>query len=105
MFEIVLPVESRSMFGRQLRVAHSAAGISRGLEHDEYVVLRDAEVDRRFLGRVVDLDFDLDETYYVLQVDGMLAAAVADEFTRVDGLETTEVVALLRELATERVPA
>jgi hypothetical protein len=103
-FEIVLPFEARSMFGRQLRVAHSAAGVSRGLEPDEYVVLRDPELGRRFLGRVVDLDFDLDDTYYSVQVEGMLAAAVADEYTRAGAVHTNDVAALLRELQTERVP-
>ncbi len=104
MFEIVLPIEARSMFGRQVRVAHSATGLSRGLDPDEYVVLRDSLLDRRFLARVVDLEFDLDDTYYSVQVDGMLAATVADHYTHGDGqLETSDVAALLRELAPERL--
>lgn len=104
MFEIVLPLEARSLSGHQLRVAHSSTGVGRGLELDEYVVLRDADDDRRFLGRVVGLAFDLDDTFYEVRVDGMLAATVADRYTRVDAVDTNEVALLLRHLAPEHVP-
>ncbi|MBZ5738132.1 hypothetical protein [Nocardioides mangrovi] len=104
MFEVVLPIEARTVSGRRLQVAHSAAGLSRGLEFDEYVVLRDATDDRRFLGRVVDLEFDLEDTYYSVHVDGALAEAVADRYVTAGGtLETNEVADLLRQLAGERV--
>ena len=104
MFEVVLPIEARTVSGRRLQVAHSTAGLSRGLEFDEYVVLRAAEDGRRFLGRVVDLEFDLEDTYYSVQVDGALAEVVADRYVATAGqVETAEVAALLRELARERV--
>jgi hypothetical protein len=104
LFEVVLPIEARTVSGRRLQVAHSAAGLSRGLEFDEYVVLRAADDDRRFLGRVVDLEFDLEDTYYSVQVDGALAEAVAEKYTAVGGsTDTNEIAALLRELAGERV--
>lgn len=104
MFEVVLPIGARTMSGRRLRVAHSAAGLSRGLEFDEYVVLRDADEDRRFLARVVEIEFDLEDTYYAVQVDGALAAAVADRYVDDEGVvDTAEVAELLHLLAGERV--
>jgi len=101
-FAIVLPIEGRSVTGRRLRVAHSAAALPRGLEPEEYVVLRDADLDRRFLGRVVGIEFDLEDTYYDVQVDGALAAAVADRYVDDDFVETQGVAALLGELAGAR---
>lgn len=103
MFAIVLPIEGRSVTGRRLRVAHTAAGLPRGLEPDEYVVLRDADLDRRYLGRVVGIEFDLEDTYYDVHVDGALAAAVADRYVgHGEVVETQGVVELLGELAGAR---
>lgn len=105
MYDIVLPIEGRSVSGSRLQVSHIAADLPRGLEPDEYVVLRDATCDRRYLGRVVGIEFSLEDTWYDVSVDGALPAAVADRYTTGDSpVSTAEVAALLREMAAVALP-
>ena len=100
MFDIALPIERRSVTGSRLEVSHLAADLPRGLEPDEYVVLRDATCDRRYLGRVVGIDFTLEDTLYDVVVEGALAAAVADRYTAdTDDVTTESVAALLRAMS------
>jgi hypothetical protein len=105
-FEIVLEIDGGSVTGRRFRIAHTDSGLPRGLEYDEQVVLRDADLDCRYLGRVVGFDFSLEDTYYEVQVDGALAAAVADHYTDPDvHLDTAAVIRLLQQQAARRIPA
>lgn len=106
MFDIVLPIEGRSVTGRRLEVSHLAADLPRGLEFDEYVVLRDATCDRRYLGRVAGMEFTLEDTVYDVAVEGALPAAVADRYTDdADGITTEAVAGLLRQMARQTVCA
>ncbi|MDF9717761.1 hypothetical protein INN71_17675 [Nocardioides sp. ChNu-153] len=61
-----------SPFARRARsvvLAHGATRLTRGLEPGETVVLRD-EQGELHTAHVADLDFDLEETYYRLALDG-----------------------------------
>ena len=51
--------------GGEFVVAHSDSGLSRGLELDEQVVLVDPEGEFHS-AQVVDLEFSLEDTHYVL---------------------------------------
>ena len=106
MFDIVMPIEGRSVPGRRLLVSHTATDLPRGLEMDEHVVLRDADLDRCYLARVVEVEFTATDTWYTLHVDGAIGPDVANRYassnTRV---QTQQVAQLLDELARRRIIA
>ncbi|MBC9733100.1 hypothetical protein [Nocardioides marmotae] len=85
-----------------MRVAHSTTALAHGLEPGEGVVLADPDGEQH-LAIVVDFEFELDDTVYVLEVGARLPEEMADrlvsgaaEPTGEEGL--TEVVELLGEL-------
>lgn len=56
------------MRGRDLVISHNAIGVGRVLEIDEQVLLEDAH-GTCHAGTVADLEFTLDDTHYVLELD------------------------------------
>lgn len=74
--------------GGEFVVSHSESGLTRGLELDEQVVVVDPEGEFH-AARVVDLEFSLEDTHYVLALgvrlppDG-LRARISDQAASVD---------------------
>lgn len=67
---------------RSVVVAHGAAGLERGLEYGERVLLHTGDEYRTAV--VADIDFDLEDTHYRLILGGRVPAELAQE-----RLETT----------------
>jgi hypothetical protein len=70
----VLPLRSRS-----LPVRHSATTLAQGLEHGEQVVLRDRRTGHYFRAAVVDVDFELEDTCYRLELGARITSGEAAE--------------------------
>jgi hypothetical protein len=66
---------------RSVVVAHGAAGLERGLEYGERVLLHTGDEYRTAV--VADIDFDLEDTHYRLILGGRVPAELAQE--RLDG--------------------
>lgn len=99
---------------RSLLVSHTAAGLPRGLEPGEVVVVRSGA--EHWTGCVVDLDFTLDDTVYRLSLGGVVPADQAEALLCEDAaaeaprVDVADVVAMLGSLRTVgrqalRVPA
>ena len=99
MLSLIDSLGGREGDGRRLRVAHSSTGFARGLNPDENVVGRDAGGGSAVLGRVVGIDFELDDTYYEIQIDGDLTASDAVRYEADGTVGTHTVAVLLAELA------
>ena len=87
---------------RTVQVAHSRAGLTRGLDFGEAVLLR-AEDDEYHVARVADITFELDDTVYTFELGGRIPEELARE--RAGGidplrhdLELHEIVDLLHDL-------
>lgn len=60
---------------RSVVLAHSAAGLARGLEYGERVLLRTGDEYRTAV--VADIDFSLEDTHYRLVLGGLVPAELA----------------------------
>lgn len=60
---------------RSVVLAHSAAGLGRGLEYGERVLLRTGDEYRTAV--VADIDFSLEDTHYRLVLGGLVPAELA----------------------------
>ena len=94
---------------RSLVVAHSAAGLDRGLEHGERVLVHSDGEYRT--ATVADIDFDLTDTRYRLVLGGRVPAELArerlaDSVPQVSGRVSVHDVAdmLARSGAGHRIP-
>lgn len=70
---------------RSVVVAHGAAGLERGLEYGERVLLHTGDEYRTAV--VADIDFDLEDTHYRLILGGRVPAELAQE--RLEGTPAT----------------
>jgi hypothetical protein len=94
---------------RTLRVAHSSTALGRGLELGESLLVRD---DTGFYSAIVgDLEFELDDTVYVLALGARVPEELAEEKlagrapAHDDGsLSLHDVIDLLGTMQTGRVP-
>ncbi|GAA3531463.1 hypothetical protein [Nocardioides daeguensis] len=102
MEQIVVALSPFTRRSRSLGVSHSAAGLDRGLEPGEHLVLHDPVADEHFTAVVADIAFELDDTSYRLEIGTRITAAEADEClappTEDERLTTQDIVALLAEL-------
>lgn len=65
---------------RSLAVSHVAAGLARGLEPGEFVLVHDPADAAHFTATVADIDFELDDTVYRLELGTRVTAAEAAEW-------------------------
>lgn len=65
---------------RSVAVGHVAAGLSRGLEPGEFVLVRDPADGAHFTAAVADIDFELEDTVYRLEIGARVTAAEAAEW-------------------------
>ncbi|NYI45928.1 hypothetical protein BJ993_003008 [Nocardioides aromaticivorans] len=102
MEQIVVALSPFTRRSRSLGVSHRDHYLSRGLEPGEHVLVHDPLADEHFRAVVADVEFELDDTTYRLEIGGRITADEADEWLSPpagDGhLTTVEIVALLEEL-------
>lgn len=102
MEQIVVALSPFTRRSRSLGVSHRDHYLSRGLEPGEHVLVHDPLADEHFRAVVADVEFELDDTTYRLEIGGRITADEADEWLSppaADGhLTTVEIVALLEEL-------
>lgn len=102
MEQIVVPLSPFTRRSRSLAVSHVEQGLIRGLEPGEHVVVHDPLAEEHFSAVVADIEFELTDTSYRLEIGGRITAAEAEEWLEPAGgeghLTTGEIVALLAEL-------
>ena len=100
--QIVVALSPFTRRCRSLVVSHVEQGLVRGLEPGEHVVVHDPEADEHFTAVVADVDFELADTSYRLEVGTRITDAEAVEWLEPptdDGrLTTQDIVALLEQL-------
>lgn len=102
MEQIVVALSPFTRRSRSLGVSHRDHYLTRGLEPGEHVLVHDPLADEHFRAVVADVEFELDDTSYRLEIGGRITAGEAHEWltpaTGDDHLSTGEIVALLEEL-------
>lgn len=91
-----------------LRVSHVQAGLARGLDEGEPVLLHDPASGAHHTAVVVDVDFELEDTTYRLELGSAITAEEATEWMLPvealpdDRVTTRDIVELLAELRRSR---
>lgn len=102
MEQLVVALSPFTRRSRSLGVSHRDHYLTRGLEPGEHVLLHDPLADEHFRAVVADVEFELDDTSYRLEIGGRITADEADEWLNPSAgdehLTTGEIVALLEEL-------
>lgn len=102
MEQFVVALSPFTRRSRSLGVSHREHYLTRGLEPGEHVLVHDPLADEHFRAVVADIEFELDDTSYRLEIGGRITAEEADEClvppTGDEHLTTGEIVALLEEL-------
>lgn len=102
MEQIMVALSPFTRRSRSLAVSHVEQELSRGLEPGEHVLVHDAHADEYFSAVVADVEFELADTSYRLELGGRITPAEAAEWMappREDGHFTTrDIVDLLAEL-------
>ncbi len=102
MEQIVVALSPFTRRSRSLGVSHRDHYLGRGLEPGEHVLVHDPLADEHFRAIVADIEFEVDDTSYRLEIGGRITAEEADEWLTPsagdDHLTTGEIVALLEEL-------
>lgn len=87
-----------------LRVSHVASHLTRGLDHGEHVLVHDPVTGVDHTAVVVDVDFELEDTTYRLELGSRISAEQAADWSRPDGslpadwVTTSDIVELLGAL-------
>lgn len=102
MEQFVVALSPFTRRSRSLGVSHRDHYLTRGLEPGEHVLVHDPLADEHFRAVVADIEFELDDTSYRLEIGGRITAEEADEWlvppAGDEHLTTGEIVALLEEL-------
>lgn len=102
MEQIVVAISPFTRRSRSLGVSHNAAGLTRGLEPGEHLVVHDPITDEHFTAVVADVEFEFADTAYRLEIGTRITAVEAAEClappTEDERLTTQDIVALLAEL-------
>lgn len=103
MEQLVVALSPFTRRSRSLGVSHVEQGLIQGLEPGEHVLVHDPVADEHFRAVVADVEFELTDTSYRIEIGGRITAAEAAEWLTPTGgadghLTTGEIVALLDEL-------
>ncbi|GAA4810277.1 hypothetical protein ACFQ0K_15035 [Nocardioides caeni] len=102
MEQIMVALSPFTRRSRSLAVSHVEQELGRGLEQGEHVIVHDAVADEYFSAQVADVEFDLTDTSYRLEIGGRITSAEAAEWMAPpsddDRLTTRDIVDLLAEL-------
>jgi hypothetical protein len=89
---------------RSLRVSHVASGLTRGLEQGQHVLVHDEVSGTHHTATVADIDFELEDTTYRLELGSPITAMEAAEWLQpasarpTDRLTTADIADLLETL-------
>ena len=83
---------------RSIAVSHVAAGVPRGLEPGEFVVVHDPVDGSDFTATVVDIDFELHDTVYRLELGTRITSDEAAEWLAPEPEPTTGARVTTRRL-------
>lgn len=89
---------------RSLRVGHVGSGLTAGLDRGEHVLVHDPATGADHTAVVVDIDFELEDTTYRLELGTRITAAEAAEWLLpaddrpADRVTTRDIVELLSAL-------
>ncbi|KAA1417728.1 hypothetical protein F0U44_15660 [Nocardioides humilatus] len=86
MEQIELELSGFTLRSRSVGVSHTAAGLSRGLEPGEPVVVNDPTSGLFYAAMVADIDFSLDDTTYRIEIGSRLAPEEAEDWLAPDPL-------------------
>jgi len=106
--QIELQLSEFTLRSRSVAVSHLAAGLPRGLEPGEPLVLSDPHRGQFFAAVVADVDFELSDTVYRIELGSRLAAEEASDWLAPapspDSAEfsTRQILELLGELNRSR---
>ena len=102
MEQIVVALSPFTRRSRSLGVSHVEQGLIQGLEPGEHVLVHDPVADEHYRAVVADVEFELTDTSYRIEIGGRITAAEATEWLAPSSSEghltTGEIVALLDEL-------
>ena len=102
MEQIVVALSPFTRRCRSIGVSHHAHGLERGLEVGEHVLVHDPVADQHFCAVVADIEFELLDTSYRLELGGRITAEEAADWmepVRDDKrLSTRDLVDLLADL-------
>lgn len=108
MEQIELQLSEFTLRSRSVAVSHVAASLQRGLELGEPLVVRDTSRGRFFAAVVADVDFELSDTVYRIELGSRLAAEEASDWLapatapESDEFTTRQILELLGELNRSR---
>lgn len=102
MEQIVVELSPFTRRARSILVSHVAQGLDHGLEPGEHVIVHDPLADDHTSAVVADVQFELDDTCYRLELGGRITAEEASEWIAPpaddDRLTTRDLIDLLAEL-------
>jgi len=105
--QIELQLSEFTLRSRSVAVHHRATALGRGLDLGEMLVVRDPSSGHFFAGTVADIDFELTDTVYRVEIGLQIAPDEAAEWltpadTDPGQMTTDELLALLGELKRSR---
>jgi hypothetical protein len=106
--QIELQLSEFTLRSRSVAVTHAAAGVQRGLEPGEPLVVRDPRSGHYFAAAVADVDFEPSDTVYRIELGSRLAAEEASDWLAPvpaadsDEVTTRQIMELLGELNRSR---
>jgi len=100
--QIVVALSPFTRRSRSLAVSHAAAGLHRGLDPGEHLLIHDPDAGEHFTGVVADVAFELADTSYRIEIGTRITSAEAHERLAPAAdrgrLGIADAVALLAEL-------
>jgi hypothetical protein len=96
---------------RSLLVGHVGSGLTQGLEPGQHVLVHDEAAGLHHTAVVADIDFELEDTVYRLELRGRITATEAAEWLQpaherpADRLTTADIAELLETLRRTTVDA
>lgn len=107
MEQVEMQLSEFTLRSRSVAFGHRSTDLARGLEPGETIVVRDPATDHSYAAVVADVDFELADTVYRLEIGSRLAPEeVADWLEpgddEIDEMSTRHVMRLLGELRLSR---
>lgn len=104
MEQVELRLSEFTLRSRSMAVSHRATGLTRGLDPGERVLVRDVDTGHFYGAVAADVDFELDDTVYRVEIGARLSAEEALDWLMPvapddgAGLTTLDLLDLLDEL-------
>ena len=108
MEQIEIGLSEFTLRSRSVAVSHNASGLERGLEPGEPIVVSDPGTGHFFAAAVVDVDFEIEDTVYRVEIGSRIAPEEAADWiadvpdSSTGQVTTREILDLLNELQRSR---